>query len=645
MLGLAAAIVAGGAVATPPVAAQGRSADTARVRAPGDTTLPRPLTPFDSARNAQAEQGADSVLNVELLGRLEFKGEQTRNDRCYANQLFSATFRCQANLTPQLDFQFSLNSSGTIANRVKVNVDYDSQREFDGSNLISLAYEGKPGEYLQRLEVGNVSFSPPPSRFLTSGIPSGNYGVQAIGQFGPLRINAIAAQQKGNVVKGQVFTIGAHTTAVQDRSIDDYQIEPRRFFFTVDPQVFGARYPNIDILDPQQMSDLALSLPDTVRPSRVFLYRLLIGGQPPNPNGPRFTLLEDSTSRAGPGVRAAARGGRLLHRSLAAVGGAGPAAAAEQRAPRGGLHAPRERARYHHRAARRHARPRVQPVPPAVRASGVGPARDARPADVQARDPLRLPAGRRRDPARDGLHPHGHRHRQRPGEAAGPVDHVPAALRHGAEDQQRRVRRREQALAEAARPELPHRLADGLRSVKTDPRRLRRLSLAGALLAPRPRAAGDGRLQRHDLPHAVRVPVLAAASAGVLPAQRPLRDAVHGGHRGDRAGLGADPPRERAPHRGRAPAHPRRRLHHRLRPGPRAAPHRGHAQPGGAEGDGAVRGEPAVRERPDVHPRAHLPMDAAVRLPRLHGASRRASGPRSPARRWATSRRAPSWPA
>jgi hypothetical protein len=147
---LAAAIVAGLSAGSAAIAAQSRpdsasraAAGTDSLRAPGDT-LP-----------------ADSVLNVDLFGRLEFKGEQTRNDRCYANQLFSATFRCQANLTPQLDFQFSLNSSGTIANRVRVNVDYDSQREFDGSNLISLAYEGRPGEYLQRLEVGNVSFAPP----------------------------------------------------------------------------------------------------------------------------------------------------------------------------------------------------------------------------------------------------------------------------------------------------------------------------------------------------------------------------------------------------------------------------------------------------------------------------------------------------
>lgn len=253
--------------------------------------------PADSL--ARSAQGADSALSVNLLGRLEFKGERTSNDRCLSNQLFSATFRCKSRLTPQLDFQFSLTSAGTVADRVKVNVDYDSQREFDGSNNISIAYEGRPGEFLQRLEVGNVSFAPPPSQFLTAGIPAGNYGVQVAGEVGGMRFSAIAAQQKGNVARDQVFTVGGRTTQTLERDIQDYEVEARRFFFTVDPALFGARYPNLDLLDPGEMAGLAASLPDSLRPSRVSLYRLVIGGQPPNPNGPRFQLLGSTDVRSG----------------------------------------------------------------------------------------------------------------------------------------------------------------------------------------------------------------------------------------------------------------------------------------------------------------------------------------------------------
>jgi cell surface protein SprA len=114
-----------------------------------------------------------------------------------------------------------------------------------------------------------------------------------------MRIAAIAAQQKGNVVQDVEFIVGDRTVQQQTRDIEDYQIEPRRFFFTVDPLRFGAPYPNVDILDRRQLSALATALPDSVRPSKVFVYRLLLGGQPRNPNGPQFRIIGDPTSQRG----------------------------------------------------------------------------------------------------------------------------------------------------------------------------------------------------------------------------------------------------------------------------------------------------------------------------------------------------------
>jgi len=264
-----------------------RADTTARdtTRAPGDTT--RRLPPgFEN-------------LDLRLDSRLEAKGEQVRNDRCGSIQLFSSGFRCRGTFQPAFDFQFNLVTKGTVADRIHVDVDYDTQREFDASNNISVRYEGKGSSLLQRVEVGNVSFAPPPSRFLTSGIPSGNYGVQAVGRAGPMRFAAIAAQQKGNIVGDVEFIVGDRTVQRQTRDIEDYQIEPRRFFFTVDPLRFGAAFPNIDILNRAQLAALAAALPDSVRPSKVFVYRLLLGGQPRNPNGPQFRLIGDPTSQRG----------------------------------------------------------------------------------------------------------------------------------------------------------------------------------------------------------------------------------------------------------------------------------------------------------------------------------------------------------
>lgn len=243
--------------------------------------------------------GEYADLGLQLDGRLELRGEKDQSALCSSSLFFDPSVNCRSAFEPLVDFQFAAKSGGTVADRVHVNLDYDTQREFDASNNISIYYEGKGNELLQRLEVGNVTFQPPASRYITAGIPSGNYGVQSVIKLGSMRLKTILAQQKGNIVRDHVFTVGDRTLQAIDRKIEDYQFEPRRFFFTIDPRLLGSAYPNIDILDTRRMAALSASLPDTLRPTRIFLYRLLIGGQPPNPDGPQFRLLGDPRSRRG----------------------------------------------------------------------------------------------------------------------------------------------------------------------------------------------------------------------------------------------------------------------------------------------------------------------------------------------------------
>jgi hypothetical protein len=262
---------------------------------PGD--LPPKAKPIPSRPIPLLGEYAD--LGLQLDGRLEFRGEKNQSALCSSTFFFDPVANCRSSFEPLVDFQFAAKSGGIVAERVHVNLDYDTQREFDASNNISIYYEGKGSEFIQRLEVGNVTFQPPPSRYITAGIASGNYGVQAVTRLGSMRLRTILAQQKGNIVRDRVFTVGDRTLQAIDRKIEDYQFEPRRFFFTVDPRLFGSAYPNIDILDTRKMAALSASLPDTLRPTKIFLYRLLIGGQPPNPNGPQFRLLGKPRSRRG----------------------------------------------------------------------------------------------------------------------------------------------------------------------------------------------------------------------------------------------------------------------------------------------------------------------------------------------------------
>ena len=279
--------------------------------------------------------GEYADLGLQVDGRLEFRGEKNQSALCTATALFDPVADCRTFFEPQVDFQFAAKSGGTVADRVHVNLDYDTQREFDASNNISIYYEGKGNEFIQRLEVGNVSFQPPASRYITAGIPSGNYGIQAVTKLGALRVKTILAQQKGNIVRDRIFTVGDRTLQAIDRKIEDFQFEPRRFFFTVDPRLFGTAYPNVDILDTRRMATLSASLPDTLRPTKIFLYRPAV---PPA----RGSALAERT-----GLRVSARRRRLLRRSVAALDRTRASPRAEQRASRRRLSRSSQRTRHH----------------------------------------------------------------------------------------------------------------------------------------------------------------------------------------------------------------------------------------------------------------------------------------------------------
>ena len=245
-----------------------------------DSAFRIPNSPTDTSRRAGIF-GEYADLGLHVTSRIETKVQRDRNERCRSTDLLTPLANCIGTLQPEMDFQFNVQTGGVVADRIHVNVDYDSEREFDASNNISVYYQGKPDELLHRLEVGNVSFAAPPSRFITAGIPSGNYGLQAVGQIGPMQFRSIMAQQKGNVVRDKVFTVGDRSVQTIERDIEDFLVERGRFFWVIDPRrTFAGRFPNVDILG-RDLEALAAAIPPGERPRRVLVYRY----RPPTPGG------------------------------------------------------------------------------------------------------------------------------------------------------------------------------------------------------------------------------------------------------------------------------------------------------------------------------------------------------------------------
>lgn len=267
---------------------------------------PRDITalPPDSAPVVQGFEGLARYadLTVELNGRLESRVARLRNLNCTAVDVARVTAGCQSAFpTPDLAQQWELLAGGVIADRINVNVDFDSEREFSAENTINLWYQGVEDEIVRRVEVGNVQSNLPASRFITAAIPANSFGLQADAQMGPLEFRGILAQQKGSSVRRRSFTVGDRTTQTVQRESRGQEFEVGRFFFVQDPRAIPG-FPAIDVLGLAEAS-----LPADLRPVQVRIYRLrAFTGQAetdPNLGGiEAVAVRDDSPQRVGPFV-------------------------------------------------------------------------------------------------------------------------------------------------------------------------------------------------------------------------------------------------------------------------------------------------------------------------------------------------------
>jgi hypothetical protein len=226
--------------------------------------LPPPAPPPDTATGEllPGTLGRLTELRMDVGGYGELGGSWQRFEPCDP----SLHIDCNPSLFPQLepDVQFNVRVLGTITDRIHVNVDYDQTREETfNSNQIQVFYQGLPNEVLQHVEVGDVQFRLPRSRYLTQGVPAGNFGVTASGQLGPLEFQTVWAQQRGNLTTRDFrLAGGASEGLVQDDRIvlDDADYVKGQFFFLADPSNFTG-YPHVDALFLR-----ASDAPATIRP-------------------------------------------------------------------------------------------------------------------------------------------------------------------------------------------------------------------------------------------------------------------------------------------------------------------------------------------------------------------------------------------
>jgi len=204
----------------------------------------------DGAASSSGPEDPFRDLLMQVRTRGELGGDWNRFRPC--TDRFQES--CQPNLFPELspDLNFAARISGTFLDRLTVDVDYDQLREFGETNRLQVTYEGGADAILKRLEVGDVDFRLPQSRFVTDGIPSGNFGFQMEGQFGPLDLRGVWAEQRGdlNSREFRLTGVGNQRRFVQEDTVvvDDADFQRGQFFFLVDPIEFD-EYPHVDVLE------------------------------------------------------------------------------------------------------------------------------------------------------------------------------------------------------------------------------------------------------------------------------------------------------------------------------------------------------------------------------------------------------------
>ena len=99
-----------------------------------------------------------------------------------------------AQLDPNFKQDLRLGIQGTIGDKLRIDVQYDSKNQFDYENQMKLVYTGYDDEIIQKIEAGNV-FLQTPSTLIRGG--QSLFGLKSELQIGGIHFTMVASQQEG----------------------------------------------------------------------------------------------------------------------------------------------------------------------------------------------------------------------------------------------------------------------------------------------------------------------------------------------------------------------------------------------------------------------------------------------------------------
>ncbi|MBO6574940.1 MAG: cell surface protein SprA [Rhodothermales bacterium] len=120
-------------------------------------------------------------------------------------------------LDPDFKQDLRLGITGSIGDKLQIDVNYDSQNQFDYQNQLKLHYQGYDDEIVQSIEAGNV-FLQTPSTLIRGG--QSLFGIKSEFQVGGVHLTTVMSQQEGQ--SNSLSIDGGSETTEYDLKPTDY---------------------------------------------------------------------------------------------------------------------------------------------------------------------------------------------------------------------------------------------------------------------------------------------------------------------------------------------------------------------------------------------------------------------------------------
>jgi hypothetical protein len=184
--------------------------------------------PIKLPRTLEKIIGKGEKTNIRVSGRehIAIAGESTVVKPFVGNER-----RSKPSLFPNLDMeqQLQINLSGTIGEKIIIEVAHNSEVIGPGGTTIKLSYRGTEDEFIKTIETGDVGLTLPGSQLLGySSNKSGLFGVKVTGQMGRADFAVVVSKQKSESASKSFNSKGGE---VAEHIIECQNYVSNRFFY------------------------------------------------------------------------------------------------------------------------------------------------------------------------------------------------------------------------------------------------------------------------------------------------------------------------------------------------------------------------------------------------------------------------------